>query len=155
MAVERTIAIFEEEVRVLAQVNIGKVWDRVLGEFLGEWERLDRQQLSNADLARELESFMDGLSVKPTEALARKSSTVAYNQGRNAELISARDAKDVQFVVRSEVLDTGTCRPCTLLDGELFEVGSSEYYANMPPAQCDGQEFCRGFYIPISAEAAA
>ena len=28
-------------------------------------------------------------------------------------------------------------------------IGTSEYFANMPPAQCDGGDLCRGFYIPV------
>ena len=151
---KRHLNVFKDEVEVLAGINVGKMWDRMMGEFLGEFERLSRQQLSEAALERELLAFMEGLSDKRTADVARQSSTVAYNQGRNASLMSAKSRKVVRFVVRSEVLDTNTCRPCSLLDGEIFEVGSSEYFANMPPAQCDGGDRCRGFYIAITEAAA-
>ena len=138
-----------EQADLVAGMNVGRIWDRVLGEFLGEWDRLNRQQLTLPELQLQLSAFMDNLSEAPLRDVARTSSAVAYNQGRNVGILEAQASELVEFVVRSEVLDTGTCRPCGLLDGEAFEVGTSEYFANMPPAQCDGGDRCRGFYIPV------
>jgi hypothetical protein len=141
----------EDQVRVLAQMDVGTMWDRVLGEFLGEWERLNRQQLPAAEMDRALQAFMDDLSDRPLMSLARQNAGVSYNQGRNVSILeNAGEGK--AFVVRSEILDNNTCLVCSLLDGEIFEVGSSEYFANMPPAQCLGGDNCGGFYIPIESE---
>lgn len=145
------VTAYAEQVQVLSTMNVGQMWDRLLGEFLGEWTRLERQQLPAAEFDRQLGAFMDELSEKPLADLGRKSTTVAYNQGRDVEI---RTEEQIEFVVRSEVLDNSTCRVCQLLDNEVFRVGTSEYIANMPPAQCLGGDRCRGFYIPVSAEVA-
>ncbi len=149
MALARHIIAFEDKAEVVATIDVGQMWDRMLDEFLGEFAQADREGIAGAELADRMKGFMDDLSVKPEGELARQGSTVAYNEGRNAELLSARTTRGLRFVVRSEVLDTNTCRPCSLLDSEVFTVGSSEYFANMPPAQCDGGARCRGFYIPV------
>ena len=148
------VEILEDQVRVMAQMNVGVMWDRLLGEFLGEWTRLQRQQLPAAELDRALVAFMEDLSERPLEVLARRDAGVAYNQGRNVSILEAASAGRLEFVIRSEVLDNATCAVCALLDGEAFEVDTSEYFANMPPAQCLGLDNCRGFYIPISREIA-
>ena len=100
-----------------------------------------------------MRAFMDGLSERPLTDLSRTSSGVSYNQGRNVEIKDAADSGDVQFVVRSEVLDTHTCRSCSFLDGEVFEVGTPDYERYMPPAECEGGDRCRGFYVAISGGA--
>lgn len=156
MTVTRRIAReLDDRLEVSAGIAIDRLWQRMLNEALDEFERLDRQNLGGDDLERALIAFMDELSDRPVEDLARGTSTVAYNEGRSAEILSARARGEVQYVVRSEVLDTNTCRPCQMLDSEVFEVGDPEYYANMPPAQCDGGDRCRGFYVPVGRGADA
>jgi hypothetical protein len=145
----RRITALEDQVEVLSSLNVGRIWDRMLSEFLGEWERQNRARVEGTELESALQAFMDGLSDAKTADTARQTATVAYNQGRDAGLQSAKDTGAARYVVRSEVLDTNTCRPCSMLDGEVFEIGDPEYYANMPPAQCDGGDRCRGFYIPV------
>ena len=133
-----------------AGMNVEAIWTRVLDEFLGEWDMLNRQQLPLPELELRLSAFMDDLSEAPLRDVARGSNTVAYNQGRHVGIVEAQEAGAVEFVVRSEVTeDTRICRPCRLLDGEPFEVGTSEYFANQPPAECEGGRRCRGFYIPV------
>lgn len=149
MALERYLAGFGEEIESLAGLDVGRMWDRLLGEFLNEWARLDRQQLPRAEMTRELEAFMRGLSDRVETDLARGSTTVAYNQGRNAEILTAEDEGTADFVVRSEILDSNTCPPCAALDGAVVEIGSADYFNLMPPAQCDGRDRCRGFYIAV------
>ncbi len=86
----------------------------------------------------------------PSES--RTSSTVAYNQGRGAEIATAGLDGRAQFVVRSEVLDTRTCRSCANLDGTVVPINSPEYAQFMPPAMCEGGDRCRGFYIAVSED---
>lgn len=133
------------EITKVAGLDVGAMWDRMLGEFLGQWSQLDRQKLPGAEIAAELQAFMDSLSEAPTEDMARTSAGVVYNQGRMAEMESA----GVERVVRSEVLDQATCEVCAQLDGEVYEVGTGEYYENAPPAKCEGGDRCRGFYVPL------
>ena len=145
------VTSYAEHVEVLSTMDVGQMWDRLLGEFLGEWARLERANLPPAELDRRMTAFMEGLSEKPLADLARKSSTVAYNKGRSAEILE----QAIEWVIRSSILDpVRTCRPCELLDNEPFMVGTSEYFANEPPLQCLGGDRCQCFYIPVAAEVA-
>jgi len=152
VALEVHTAAFADEIQTLATLDIGQMWDRHLGEFLGEWTRVNRQNLPAAETEKHLLSFMEGLSDKPTEDLARKSSTVAYNQGRNAEIKTLHTEGAVEFVVRSEILDQATCSECAKWDGAIFEVDTPSFYQYAPPAQCLGGDRCRGFYVAVPAE---
>ena len=153
MPLERHINAFEDQAEVLATMDVGSMWDRLLGEFLDAFVRFDREGLEGDDLDRELGAFMDGLSEKPVEDLARKSSSVAYNQGRAAEILSAAAGRGVEFVVRSEILDQATCEVCRNLDSMVVEVDSPEFTEFMPPSKCLGGDRCRGFYVAIAGVA--
>jgi hypothetical protein len=150
MALKRYISAFEDQARVVAELDVGSMWDRVLGEFIAEWTRLNRQRLGKAELERALAAFMADLSSKPLEDVARTSSSVAYNQGRAAEILTAGDREQVDFVVRSEILDANTCPTCQALDGTVVAVDDPDFHRLMPPALCEGGDRCRGFYVPIS-----
>lgn len=149
------LAEFEEEVRMVAQISVDALWNRLLEEGLAEYNRLYRQGYEGAELERRFAAFMDALSEKPVEDAARKAAGVSYNQGRDMTLMTAKKAGLVSEAVRSEVLDDRTCSACEVLDGTWVEVGSDEYYRLMPPALCEGGERCRGFYVVLPAEEAA
>jgi len=150
MGVERAVVSYGEQVEILATMDVGVMWDRYLGEFLGEWERLNRMGLSEAEIERAMESFMTELSGKPLDDLARQSSSVSYNAGRSDEILRSFNDGEAQFVVRSEILDNNTCVTCGDLDGAVIEIGTSEYDLFLPPAHCEGGDRCRGFYVMIS-----
>lgn len=155
MALERHIRAFEDRAEIVARVAVGELWDRILGEALLEWERLDRRFPPGtpnraAQIERELEAFLRGLSVKPVEKIGRKAAGVAYNEGRRAAIDSAAEQGRAQLVVRSEILDANTCDTCATLDGTVFEVGTPDYYDFFPPAHCEGGDQCRGFYVMVS-----
>lgn len=150
MALKRHVAVFDDQVEVLATMDIGQMWDRMLGEFLAEWEQLDRQKLSAAEIEKQIGSFIDDLSEKPMERLARQSSSVSYNQGRAAEILTAADHGEVKFVIRSEILDPSTCVECHALDLFVADVGSADFYQYQPPAYCLGGRNCRGFYVAVA-----
>ena len=150
MPLDAHIAVFEERAATTASLNIDRLWERLRGEFLDEFERLDRQGYTGYELGKRLESFLDRLSNKPEEDLARKTSSVSYNQGRNVAIQDAAEKGVGRFAVRSEVLDTNTCLECWALDGEVFEVGTADYDIHMPPAFCLGGDRCHGFYILVT-----
>jgi len=77
---------------------------------------------------------------------------VAYNQGRAAEIKTAKEEGKARFVLRSEILDENTCSECMKWDGAIFEVGTPAFDEYMPPAQCLGGDRCRGFYVAIPNE---
>lgn len=149
---QRRITAFEDQVEVLAGLNIDELWARLLNEYLGEWERLDRLGLSQSEVYSRMESFLTGLSEKNLEDIARKGAGVAYSYGRGVEILAAADQGEVEICVRSEVLDTRTCRVCAMfaLDPPVVEVDTPEFWALYPPAECEGGDRCRGFYIPFT-----
>jgi hypothetical protein len=140
---------FDEEIELVATLNVGAMWERLMGEFLAEWDRQRRAGRDGEDLDRALQEFMDALSDKPIADMARQSSTVAYNEGRDVAIRTAAERGLVSYVVRSEVLDQATCENCASLDGVVFEVGTPEYEMFQPPARCLGGDRCRGFYVPV------
>lgn len=142
-------ARFDEEIELVATLNLGSMWDRLMGEFLAEWDRQRRAGLEGDALDRQMQEFMDALSDKPVADMARQSSTVAYNEGRDVAIRTAKERGLVSYVVRSEVLDQATCENCAALDGVIFEVGTPEYEMFQPPARCLGGDRCRGFYVPV------
>jgi len=153
MPLEPQLVAFAEQAEVLSGINVGTMWDRLRGEFLAEFVRLDSQGLTPAELDRAMTGFMEGLSEKPLTELARKDSGVIYNQGRSAEILSQ---PAVEFVVYSSILEASTtCDPCRHLDGEVFEVGTPDYFNNQPGAQCDGGTNCRCIYIAVASEGTA
>ena len=140
---------FAEEVAVVATLDVQAMWQRLLGEFLSEWANVTRTGMSANEIDRHMQEFLDALSDKPVEDLARQSSTVAYNEGRDAAIKTAAEVGKVRYVVRSEVLDQATCANCAGLDGAIVQVNTPEYRELMPPARCLGGNRCRGFYIAL------
>jgi hypothetical protein len=142
---------FAEEAQVVATLDISAMWDRLMGEALTEWARLNREGVTGEALGRAMRARLEGLSEKPLDDLARKSTSVAYNQGRSAEIQWQADLGRVEQVVRSEILDDRTCEVCVTLDGAVVDVDSEDYHRLMPPALCQGGERCRGFYVGVAA----
>jgi len=69
----------------------------------------------------------------------------ALNLGRAAGAESVPNPPE--YAMRSEQLDERTCDACDAAHGEIVRVGSSEYYDQMPPADCFGGGRCRGIYV--------
>ena len=150
MAVERAVVSYGEQVEVLATMDVGTMWDRYLGEFLGEWERLSRTGIPEAEMDAAMQAFMDELSSKPLDDIARQSLAVSYSAGRSNEILRAFNEGEATFAVRSEILDNNTCATCADLDGVTVDIGTPEYDLYMPPNWCEGGDRCRGFYVMIS-----
>lgn len=70
----------------------------------------------------------------------------AVNMGRVAEADIQKD--DIEMAVYSAILDENLCEECAPLDGQEYEVGSEEYYADAPPNKnCLGGNRCRCIYV--------
>lgn len=67
------------------------------------------------------------------------------NQGRTAGALAM--STPPEFALRSEQLDKATCDACTRLQGYISQVGSDDYYSNMPPTGCYGGGRCRGIWV--------
>lgn len=139
---------------VQAELDIGRIWQRLVGESLDEYMRLWTQGVRDDELVQRIEQFLEGLSEKPLEDAGRRAATTAYNQGRDAAARAMAAAGEALYALRTEVLDEATCEPCRALDGQLFRIGTPEYTENLPPAKCEGGERCRGFYVILAAPAA-
>lgn len=139
------------ESRISATVSVDTIWSRLVGEGIGEWNRLRRQGLKGDALWQQLEAFLDDLSDGPIKTAARHMSTVAYNAGRDVAAKVALMEGAADWAVRVEVLDNVICTPCRQLDGLRVRIGSPEYEEMKPPSRCLGGENCRGFYFVMAA----
>lgn len=143
-----------EEARVTAEISIDGLWSRLVGEAVGEFNRLTREQVPDEELMRRLESFLQGLSERPVDDAARRVTNTAYTDGRDVALKLAASEGVARWAVRSALLDTATCANCGPikdggLDGTIVEIGSPEYDQLEPPAYCLGDENCRCIYVAL------
>lgn len=137
----------DDKAEVLAELNLGSLWDRLMAEALDAYAASARRGLSVEEIASEIESALQSLSENMEEGLARGDAGVAYNEGRAVEGRALALAGEAKYAVRTEVLDQRTCDACKEWDGFVAEIDSSDYEAAMPPAYCEGGDNCRGFYI--------
>jgi hypothetical protein len=139
-----------EEARVTAELTVDGLWRQMVGEALGEYQRLTRAGVQGPELWKRLEAFLLGTSDKGAEDAARRVTNVAYNQGRDVAIKLAQARGEASWAMRSELLDEATCIVCEKeMDGTMYEIGSPAYEANFPPARCLGQERCRGVMIML------
>lgn len=66
--------------------------------------------------------------------------------GRSAGALQAKGGPP-EFAQRSSMLDKNSCEPCDRLNGTIVQVGSGEYFDNMPPSFCLGGGRCRCVYV--------
>lgn len=66
--------------------------------------------------------------------------------GRSAGALQARGGPP-EFAQRSSMLDKNSCEPCDRLNGTIVQVGSGDYFDNMPPSFCLGGGRCRCVYV--------
>ncbi len=141
-----------EEARVTASIAVDDLWGRLTMEAAGEYQRLTREGVTGDALWAQLEAHLRDLSTGPMDAAGKRISNVAYNEGRDLAGKEAAAAGDAVWAMRSEVLDSATCSRCAALDGVMAIIGTDDYDRLMPPAQCLGDENCRGFIIPLDSE---
>jgi len=67
------------------------------------------------------------------------------NMGRTAGAMAIPTPPE--FAMRSEQLDKATCPECERLQGEITQIGSSDYFALLPPSGCLGGGRCRGVMV--------
>ena len=139
-----------EAIETVSRLAVVALWSRMMREALDQYATLARSGATREEIADGVLDFLQGLSTKPEELLAREVSTVAYSEGRAAELVLAAATGAATFAIRSEVLDSATCDVCATLDGTVVEIGSADFYELKPPARCLGGERCRGFYAALS-----
>lgn len=101
--------------------------------------------LLGADVAERVRAdFRDGSTGYVSRA-AGSATNVALANGRRAEL-DAR-TEEIQFLVYSAVLDSGTCQPCGDVDGRTGD--TTKDLPSVPNPSCDGGAQCRCVLIPV------
>ena len=143
---------FAEEVRLYAQMVIDEIWSRMVGLALEEYVRLTREGQQGETLLESMLRYLDGLSEKPLSDAARKAASVAYNQGRDMALVTAKSIDAAQIAIRSAILDENLCEVCQVFDGAVVTIGSPEYKEILPPAKCLGKDRCRCFMVGIGSQ---
>jgi len=139
--------------RVGVEIDLSELAVRLKTEAMRLISELSRQGYSGQDLADRVSAGLMDLSDRPIQDAARGASSESFNLGRN---LGAQDsAAEITQVIRTEVLDGNTCPPCARLDGEIRQMNTPEYFADMPPNHCDGRDQCRGFYMYIAGGANA
>lgn len=77
----------------------------------------------------------------------------ALSAGRRAETDAVAQEGVALTAQYSAILDTGTCGPCSSLDGEMYEVGSEDYERDYPPLwECEGGTRCRCLMVIIASD---
>lgn len=142
-AVEVTSDIFSTR----ATIDAGVMVDRLSSEIATRLDLLMREGLPLDEIADEMEAFLSKLSDKPIGDIARRATSTAFNYGRNLEI--QRQATQIAFVIRTEIIDPNTCPTCESLDGNKYDPNSELYWEFMPPNKCEGGDRCRGFYLAV------
>jgi hypothetical protein len=141
--------VTDEALRVRVEIDLDEFYQRLVSRTREVLPDLQQQGLTGDELARRLEAELSNLSDTPIEQMGRGSTSEAFNLGRNE---AAQELQpQIGRVVRTEILDENTCEPCQSLDGRVVEMNSPDYFEFMPPNFCQGESFCRGFYIYRSA----
>lgn len=141
--------VTSDAIRTAVDIDVSTIVTRLETETMRILNEIGNQNLPADELVRELTTRLRDLSDQPINRAARGAASESFNLGKNMEI--QRRPDQVDRVVRSEVLDEATCDPCRELDGQEFDINTDAYFENMPPALCEGREFCRGFYIPVAA----
>lgn len=95
-----------------------------------------------------LRASLTKLSGQVTKRLAGDSVTEALNLGRDN--VAQSMAEEIDHVVYSALLDSGTCSPCGDIDGDTFQLGSDEALAKaVPYVSCLGAGRCRCVHVYV------
>jgi len=144
------IAEVAADVGITSATVIDQIWLKLVSETVGQLESLRGLELP--DLWDAVETHLFDLSGSPLERVSRKGSSVGYNAGRDlfAKLMVIEDR--ASHGIRVEILDTASCGVCPGLDGQIMQIGSSEWEEYLPPSKCLGAGRCRGFVTVIAKE---
>ena len=142
-------SVTAQALEVTASIDVDNLIARLTSETRKLLNDYGQRGLAGPELATAVADGLEGLSNVPLELAGRGAVSEGFNLGRNMGIQENLDA--VAVVVRTEVLDENTCRPCRELDGRVVEVNSPDYWFLMPPNECEGRELCRGFYLARAA----
>jgi hypothetical protein len=102
-----------------------------------------------ADVAAAIRADLEALSTAATDDLARAGTSRAQHAGRTATM--REQEQDVTGWYASELLDSSTCGPCSLIDGREFD-SLDDALVEYPTGgyrACEGGPRCRGTLVAI------
>lgn len=146
------VAFANQQAEVLVNVDVKALTDRLQAQAT---ERYNQALLTSGDnpvaAAAELDAYLASITDQQLLEMARGSTATAFNLGRHIGMQEAATSIS-PYAVRTEILDDNTCEVCAdyvrrAAAGEKFLINSREYFANLPPAGCEGRDKCRGFYV--------
>jgi hypothetical protein len=140
------ISFANKQSEVLVQLDVTGLVTRLQQQATQQYNLLLGQGLQPEQVADGLQSYFGSLSDRQIRDMGRNSTAVAFNLGRNVTIQELKDDLEPN-AIRTEVLDENTCPPCERLHGFTTEINSPAYFAKSPPAYCDGQRRCRGFWL--------
>lgn len=128
-----------------AKSLIGVLSAKLKSAFI--WETLDQVRRGSFNRER-LAGRLTSLSDHEVRSTASFSTAEALNMGRR----SVADELGGKAIY-SAILDSGTCSACSDMDGQEFDIGSTEYNDNTPPfRECAGGGRCRCLWVYVFDE---
>lgn len=137
--------VTEEAVTARVSLDVDSALERIRNTTARMLSDLSSRGLSGQEMADAISAQLADLSQAPNDLIGRGAVTRFFNLGRN--LAAQRNAGVISTVTRTAVLDENTCDPCVALDGQKYEVDSDAYFADLPPAKCEGGDKCRCFMM--------
>lgn len=140
------------QAEVVAELDATALVQRLQSQVTAQYTALVGAGLEAPDIAARIDAYLGGLSSRAIEDMARSSTSMVFNAGRNVAIVELRPQLQPD-AIRVEVLDDNTCEPCgkPASEGGLnllrVRIGSTEYLENQPPRGCEGAARCRGFYV--------
>lgn len=123
---------------------------RTLGQMAGgRAVRMAGGKMTRAEIADEVETYLDGIKHSMLKDRLGGALMEAYNTGRRAVFAEGPAAT----YYASEILDANTCQACTAVDGTTYtSLGDAERDYVGGYVSCSGGDRCRGTLIAVYAE---
>lgn len=140
------VSFANQQGEVNVNLDITALVQRLQAQVVAEYNRLLSQQLDADEIASGLKLFFKSVSEKQSKDMARQSTAVAFNMGRNIAIQEMRTVLQ-PYAVRIEMVnDPNCCRECKRLHEKRVLIGSKAYQKYAPPSYCLGKRRCRGFW---------
>lgn len=133
----------------LVSILAGTLTGKLLNEFKKE---VTRQKIASEISLGTLETLLTGLSTGDFSNASSEYIVTVYGAGREYEALQHAD--QIEYILRSEILDNNICKACKPID--LKEVYSDDPLWNKissgPYTECEGGNKCRGLNLYVTKE---
>ena len=142
-----------EELETVISLNVDDLLEAVARGVRREMLKGLASEMSDADAAEATRRTLFDRSEAPIEQMASHIGARSIAGGRAEAAEQAREAFGddgggvvLDYATRLHFGDDDPCMHCADLEGERVEVGSPRYFEIMPPAKCDGGDYCHCGY---------